>query len=154
MIGHLLAAYEGSALGEAARSTVWLYPVLNLAHVLGAALLVGAVVAFDLAVLRRSPDVGRIGRATLPLAGAGLALQLVTGALLFAAEATTMAVNPAFQAKLAAIVLGIANLAWFRRRYGAAIAQGIVPPGAPRGALVSMAAWVLALLAGRGIAYL
>lgn len=154
MIATWLAAYEGSALGAAARGTVWLYPALNLAHVLGAALLVGAVAVFDLAVLRRNPDVGRIGRATLPLAGCGLALQLATGALLFAAEATTMAYNPAFQLKLAAIALGIANIALFRWRFAGAIAEGFTPPGARRLALVSLLAWVVALLAGRGIAYL
>lgn len=154
MIAELLAAYEASALGVAARSTVWLYPALNLMHVLGAALLVGAVAVFDLAVLRRSRDVGRIGRAALPLAAIGLAAQLATGTLLFAAEATTMATNPAFLAKLAAIVLGIANLALFHWRYDGAISEGFTPPGARGHAAVSLVAWVVVLLAGRGIAYL
>ena len=34
----LMTALENSALGEAARGTGWLYPLANMAHVLGAAL--------------------------------------------------------------------------------------------------------------------
>jgi hypothetical protein len=154
VIAEWLAAYEASALGVAARGTVWLYPALNLLHVLGAALLVGAIAVFDIAVLRRNPDVGRIGRAALPLAATGLALQLSSGVLLFAAEATTMAANPAFQVKLVAILLGIANLALFHWRHAGAIAEGFSPAGARRMAFVSLLAWTIVLLAGRGIAYL
>lgn len=154
MIAEWLAAYEASPLGVAARGTVWLYPALNLLHVLGAALLVGAVVVFDLAVLRRSRDVGRIARAALPLAGTGLVIQLCTGVLLFATEATTLAQNPAFQAKLVAILVGVFNLGLFHWRYDGAVAEGFTPAGARRLAALSLLAWVFALLAGRGIAYL
>jgi hypothetical protein len=150
----LLVAYEASALGAAARGTVWLYPVANLLHVLGACLLLGAVAVFDVAVLRANRAALAIGRVALPIAAAGLALQLLTGLVLFAAEATTMAYNPAFLAKIAALVVGIANLALFHRRFGAAMRAGAIPEGAAAQAVVSLAAWTVAVLAGRGIAYL
>lgn len=150
----LLAAYEASALGAAARGTAWLYPAANLLHVLGACLLLGAVAVFDIAVLRRNQAALAIGRAALPLAAAGLALQLLTGLVLFAAEATTMAWNPAFLAKIAALALGVANLALFHRRFGAAMRAGEIPQRAGAQAALSLGAWTLAVLAGRGIAYL
>jgi hypothetical protein len=150
----LLVAYEASALGAAARGTVWLYPVANLLHVLGACLLLGAVAVFDVAVLRRNQAALAIGRVALPIAAAGLVLQLLTGLVLFAAEATTMAYNPAFLAKIAALVVGIANLALFHRRYGTAMRLGEIPQGAGTLAVVSLGAWTVAVLAGRGIAYL
>lgn len=150
----LLVAYEASALGVAARGTVWLYPVANLLHVLGAALLLGAIAVFDVAVLRASRAVGAIGRAAWPIAATGLALQIITGLMLFAAEATTMAWNPAFLVKLAAIVLGLVNLAFFHWRFDGAIAEGLVLPGARAQATISLAMWTLVVLAGRGIAYL
>ena len=150
----LLVAYEASALGAAARGTVWVYPVANLLHVLGACLLLGAVAVFDVAVLRRNQAALAIGRVALPLAAAGLAVQLATGLVLFAAEATTMATNPGFLAKIAALGVGVANLALFHHRFGAAIRAGAIPEGAAAQAVVSLAAWTVAVLAGRGIAYL
>ena len=101
----LLAAYEASALGAAARGTVWVYAPANLLHVLGACLLLGAVAVFDIAVLRAHQAALAIGRVALPIAAAGLAVQLATGLVLFAAEATTMAYNPAFIAKIIALDL-------------------------------------------------
>ena len=53
MIQELLAAFEASGLGHTARNSVWLYPLANLVHVLGAALLVGSIAVFDILVLRR-----------------------------------------------------------------------------------------------------
>jgi hypothetical protein len=150
----LLAAYEASALGTAARGTVWLYPAANLLHVLGAALLLGAIAVFDVAVLRASRAVGAIARIALPIAITGLALQIATGLALFAAEATTMAWNPAFLLKLAALGLGVVNLAFFHWRFDGAIAEGLVPSGARTQAIISLAMWTIAVLAGRGIAYL
>lgn len=152
--GELLLAYEMSALGVAARSTVWLYPLANLIHVLGAAMLFGAIAAFDIAALRHSRAIALIGRATLPVAAIGLVLQLGTGVVLLSAEATTMATNPAFLAKLAAIVVAGANLAAFHWRFSGALAESLLPPAARTHAAVSLAAWTVALLAGRGIAYL
>lgn len=153
-MGALLAAYEASALGVAARGTVWLYPAANLLHVLGACLLLGAVAVFDVAVLRRSLAALAIGRIALPVAATGLGLQVVTGLVLFAAEATTMAYNPAFLAKLTALAVGVGNLALFHHRFGHAMRLGMIPHGAPMQATISLGAWTIAVLAGRGIAYL
>ena len=150
----LLAAYEASALGAAARGTVWLYPGANLLHVLGACLLLGAVAVFDIAVLRRNLSAPAIGRIALPVAATGLVLQGVTGLVLFAAEATTMATNPAFLAKMAALAVGVGNLALFHHRFGRAMRLGETPAGAGALAAVSLGAWTIAVLAGRGIAYL
>ncbi len=133
---------------------MWLYPAANLLHVLGACLLLGAVAVFDVAVLRRHQEALAIGRVALPIAAAGLGLQLATGLVLFAAEATTMAYNPAFVAKIVALDLGIVNLALFRYRFGAAMRAGEMPRAAGVLAAVSLGTWTVAVLAGRGIAYL
>ncbi len=154
MIAEAAAWLEQSGLGQAARGSVWLYPAANLGHVLGAALLVGAIVAFDLWLLRRRPGIGTVARAALPVAAAGLALQFVTGAVLFAAEAVALAGNPAFQAKAAALLLGLANLALFHWRFGHVRHAEHAPSGARPLAAVSLASWITVLLAGRTIAYL
>jgi hypothetical protein len=144
---------EHSGLGQAARSSVWLYPISNLVHVLGASLLVGGIATFDVAVLARMPVATAIGRVAIPIAAIGLLLQLLSGSVLFAAEATALAGNPAFQFKMALLVLGLVNIVLFhalvrgRRRQGPDLAR------ARPFAAVSLVAWGLALLAGRSIAY-
>jgi hypothetical protein len=149
-----LAALEASSLAQAARGTSWLYPLANLGHVLGAALLLGAIAVFDLVVLRKRAGEVAMARIALGVAAAGLALQIPTGIVLLSAEATAAGVNPAFLFKLAMIGLGLANVAVFHARFGAALRSDSLPPAARPFAFVSLTAWTLALLAGRAIAYL
>lgn len=153
-IAALMLAFEQSGLGHAARSTVWLYPLANLTHVLGAALLVGAIATFDIQVLRRTADLRSVGRATIPLAASGLALQLVSGVVLLSAEASTLVRNPALQLKMAVLVVGLANVVLFHRRFGRRLKEGTPLDGARILAAISLASWLLVLLAGRAIAYL
>lgn len=154
MLAEALSWLEQSGLGQAARGTVWLYPLANLGHVLGAALLVGAIVVFDLWLLRRRAGMGAVARAALPVAMAGLVLQLITGAVLFAAEAVALAGNPAFQVKMALLALALANIALFHRRFRHISHAEDAPAGARPLAALSLSAWLGVLLAGRAIAYL
>ena len=71
-----LAALESSGLGETLRQSVWLYPLVEIAHILGFALLVGAILAFDLRLLgvrsARLPAEA-LSRLLLPVAVTGFA---------------------------------------------------------------------------------
>jgi hypothetical protein len=149
---------EGSLLAKFLRSGPWLYPLVNLAHLLGIALLVGAIAALDLRLVGFWPDtpIAPLARITVPVAAAGLAMAILTGPALFVVRATEYVENPFLWAKFGAVALGLANLvalhgsaAWrseghrpprFRRRL--ALAGG-----------VSLAAWIAAVSAGRMIAY-
>jgi len=155
MIQELLAAYEASALGHAARSMVWLYPIANLVHVLGAALLVGSIAVFDILVLRgRLPEAAAAGSVAIPLAATGLALQAASGLVLFSAEATTIAPNPAFLFKMILLAVGLANVVAFHTFHlAAALEEEGKRPTLRLHAMVSLAVWTLVLLAGRAIAY-
>jgi hypothetical protein len=156
MVHELLAALEASGLGHAARNTVWLYPLANLAHVLGAALLVGSIAVFDVLVLRRRyPEAAAAGAVAIPLAATGLALQATSGVVLFTAEATAIAGNPAFLFKMVLLVAGLANVIAFHayHRVAALAVEGGFP-AVRLHAMVSLSVWILVLLAGRAIAYL
>lgn len=153
LVTALAQAFEMSALGILARSSAWLYPLANLAHVMGAALLVGAVVTFDLAVLRGVRGAGRVLAAGLPVAAFGLALQIASGLVLFSAEAGPLMRNPAFLAKLAFIAVGLANVLAFHLLYGPALRRPGAFAGARLPAAVSLVAWTGTLLLGRAIAY-
>jgi hypothetical protein len=156
MIQEFLAAYEASSLGHAARQTVWLYPLANLAHVLGAALLVGSIAVFDILVLRRRYAVAATAASVaIPLAAAGFALQAVSGIVLFSAETTAVGRNPAFLFKMVFLVIGLANVVAFHayRRMDALAVEGGLPATIRLSAMVSIGVWILVLLAGRAIAY-
>jgi len=151
----LLAALEHSWLGHTARHSAWMFTVANLLHVLGAALVVGSIAVFDLKVLAdRGRQVWQVGRFAIPLAAAGLAVQIPTGLVLLAVEARSLGTNPAFYAKIAFIALGLANVALFHARFGRILRKDALPPDARVSAVISLLAWILALLAGRMIAYL
>jgi hypothetical protein len=150
-----MKALEESGLGQLARGSGWLYPLANMTHVLGAALLVGAIATFDIQVLRRAPGAGIIVlRAVTPVAVAGVLAQFASGIVLLSADATPVVVNPAFQFKMAMLALGLVNVAAFRWRFRAALAKDLPIEGASGLAAFSLACWVLVLLAGRFIAYL
>src|SRR5688572_27387748 len=112
MYGEVLAIIEASALARAARGLTWLFPLANLAHVLGAALLVGSIAVFDLLLLRRRfAEAAGIARTALPLAACGIVLLILSGPILFSAEATAVGRNALFLLKMGLIIVGLLNLA-------------------------------------------
>ena len=149
-----MKALEDSGLGQLARGSGWLYPVANLAHVLGAALLVGAIATFDIQVLRRAGGSNVVLRAVTPIAVIGVLAQIASGLVLLSADATPVVVNPAFQFKMAMFALGLANVATFRWRFRGVLGKDTPLEGATWLAAISLVSWILVLLAGRFIAYL
>ena len=148
------SALEHSGLGEAARTSGWLYPLANLVHVLGAALLVGSIATFDVQVVRRAYDVRALYPAAVVIAVTGFVLQVISGILLFSADTGKLVHNPAFLFKMAMLVIGLVNVAAFHWYFGGTLNQeAMLPPRARVLAAVSLASWVLVLLAGRSIAY-
>ncbi len=151
----LLAGLEASWLGHLARHSAWVYTVSNVLHVLGAAFVVGSIAVFDVKVLaEHGRGANAVGRYAIPLAAGGIALQIPTGLVLLAPEARALGVNPAFAVKMGFILLGLANVALFHYRFGAHLRYDALPPEARTYAVLSLLAWVVALVAGRMIAYL
>jgi hypothetical protein len=152
----LIVALEHSALGATMRQSVFLYPAVETLHIVGLALLVGAIAVFDLRVLGAFAGTAlpAVAGATLPVAIAGFVLAVPMGLLLFTTEATHIAVNPAFQAKLAFISLGLANAGIFRLvAWRHVLAGGGTTAAARIGAGISLLAWLGAIAGGRLIAY-
>ena len=146
---------EASALGAWARQSSWGYAVANIVHLIGMAVLLGAVVGFDLRVIgaSRALPLAGLGRLLLPLARGGFVLAILSGVVLLSADASHVAVNPAFQLKLGLLAAALLNVLLFhalmRRTAGA-------PPGpAARGAAaLSLLLWPGVIVCGRLIAYL
>jgi hypothetical protein len=150
---------QESALGEQMRQSLLLYPAVEIVHLIGIALLVGSIVALDLRLLglRRFLPATGMARHLLPVSIVGFLLAVGSGSMLFATEAASLAFNPAFQLKLALIVLGGANAAAFHLGPWRAVArwEHAAPPVAARiGGALSIVLWLSVLTCGRMIAYL
>ncbi len=155
----LLVWLETSAFAAAMRQWLWLYPIVEIVHLLGIALLVGAVVMFDLRVLgmSRALPLDRLAHHLLPWSVAGFAVMVLTGAMMFSAHATEFWDNPAFATKMALIAVAGANALWFHvvafNGLAAAGAQAAAPAGAKVSAVLSLVVWVGVVSCGRLLAY-
>lgn len=146
-------------LGTALRESVWLYPSVEIVHIVSFAVLIGAAVLFDLRLLglSRGISVRALAGHLLPFARLGLGVAAPTGILLFIADATALAGNPAFRIKLALIALAILNTVIFHRWTARSMSAWDIGQPTPLGAkvagLVSLVLWTAVVASGRLIAY-
>lgn len=154
-----LAALEATGFAQALRDSVWSYPLVNAGHVLGVALLVGAIVPLDLRLLGawRTLPLAPLWTVLTRSAAVGLALAVVCGGLLFATRATEYAASGLFLGKMALVLLATLNaLALRRTGFDPAGVHGEadkVPPRIRLAAAFSLAAWLTALGLGRLVGY-
>jgi hypothetical protein len=157
--GGVLGAIEQSPLAAAMRGQLWLYPIVEIFHIAGFVVLVGAVVMFDLRVLGLSPGISirALARHLLPWAVAALIVIVPTGLMMFSAHATEFVDNRAFALKLTLIMLAFINAATFHvgvfRRAETWDTVVSAPPAARAHALASLLLWVGVVSCGRLIAY-
>lgn len=150
----LLAGLEGTAVAQTLRASRWLYAAVNAAHILGIALLLGAIVPLNLRLLGRWPDVPReqLVRVLVPVAAAGLALAVLAGALLFAVRAREYAGVGFLQAKLALVLLGTLAALALHWRHGFLL-ETAGDTRLTAHAILSLLCWPAALVCGRMIAF-
>ena len=150
----LLAALEATSWAQALRTSRWGYAALSTAHVLGLAILVGAIVPLDLRLLgvRTGVSTAVLTRVLAPMAAAGLALTIVTGGLLFSVRAREYAGLAVLQAKLALVAAGTLSALVAHLRHGPWLETASRGQLAAHGA-ISIACWLGALVCGRMIAF-
>lgn len=150
----LLTAFSQSDIATYLRFSRWAYAAVNTSHVLGIALLVGAVMPLDLRLLgawRHIPHQD-LARVLVPVAATGLLLAMLTGTLLFSVRANEYAAVPMLWLKATLILAGIASAIAAHARYGAWLDHA-TRPQLIRTAAISMACWMGALISGRLIAF-
>jgi hypothetical protein len=154
-----LSAIEQSWLGVAARESVWLYPAANVGHILTLMVFAASVAMMDARLLGAFGSIAPrpFLRAVRPVAIGALIVMVLTGSVMFAAEASHVAVNAVFQAKLALIALAFVNALIFELYSASAVRAlpaGAPMPGAARvNAAISLLLWLTVAASGRLIAY-
>lgn len=136
------------------RSSPWLFPAIATVHLLGLAVIGGAVLVVDLRLLglglNRQP-VARLARETEPLMFVGIALMLLTGPWLFMCFATKYYYLTAFWVKLLCFALVLLFTLTVRRRVVMdSTTAGPVPKWV---AAASLSLWFTVALSGRLIGF-
>lgn len=148
----LLAGLEASQLSAALRRSLWLYPMVNLAHLAGLVMLVGGIGIIDLRVLGlgRSLPLRPLSRFLTPIGIAGLVMLVLSGAVMFSAEPVGLGGSRLFQVKMALVILGVVNALAYRRMFGG---EDRTPVPARVMAAASLAIWLTAAGLGRWVGY-
>jgi uncharacterized protein DUF6644 len=147
---------EGSALGNAIRTSPWAFAVIESVHLLALAAIGGAVLVVDLRLLGfglRDQRVSDLARDAFPWLVGSLIVMLVTGLGLFFSEATKCYYSTPFTVKMVSLALAIAFTFTIRRWVTGADEARINPIVYKVVALVSLALWFGVGAGGRWIGF-
>lgn len=147
-------------LAVAMREELWLYPSVEILHILGFVTLVGSIAMLDLRLLglSRQLSVRALSRHLLPWTLGALTVIVPTGLLMFLAHATDFITNSAFALKLTLISGAGLNAVAFHFGPFRSVAQWdsgtATPPQVRLHAALSLIIWIGVITCGRLLAYL
>ena len=158
-----LGALEASGLGQAMRQSLWLYPAVEIVHIVGIGLLFGSIAILDLRLLGFSRIISakRLASHVLPWTAAAFLLIVPSGLMMFTAHASDFISSPVFVVKMCLIMAAGVNAALFHtvvfpsvevwdseemRKLGP-------PPSARACAAASLLIWISVIACGRLLAY-
>ncbi len=143
-----IMALEGLWLAQAMKHSAWLYPTVETMHIWGIGMLFGSVVVMDLRVLGlgNKLNVSDLSRLGMMVAVIGFGLAILTGSLMFIAQASELISSRLFILKMCMIFLLLANAVILRMR---AVDNGI----SKAQALLSLLGWASVIGMGRWLAY-
>lgn len=154
-----LAWLETTAIANAIRASIWMYPALETAHYIGIAFLVGSIMLIDLRLLGvgKSLPLGTMIK-LLPWVWAGFLINVTSGSLIFIYGATGFGVNVAFWVKMTLMALAGVNAFIFQLAVNRSgdewVATGQVPIPVKSIATLSFLLWIAVVTTGRWMAYI
>ncbi|PPL02213.1 DUF6644 family protein [Parapedobacter indicus] len=150
---------ENTPWADEIRQSLWLYPALEIVHIVGIVVLVGAAFMFDLRLLGVSKSMSLSGLSSylLPWSARGLLLIIPSGILLFITNAQALGNDPTFLLKLGLLGIAALNVLVFHRfmgkRHVTRAGHAAVPAAAKVSAMVSIGVWIAVIACGRLLAY-
>ena len=151
---------ESTRLAELVTQSLYGFQILVAIHLMGLGLSVGTVIWFDLRLLGKvlpTTPVSLVYRRLAPWMTVGFAMMFASGLVIFVGYATAAYGNVYFRLKLAMIALAGLNALLFHvhtQRHLAGWDAWTHPPAAARAAgAISIASWVVVVLAGRMMSY-
>lgn len=161
--GGALGALEASGLGQAMRQWLWLYPSVEIVHIVGIGLLFGSIAVLDLRLLgfSRTFSVRRLSGHVLPWTAASFILIVPSGFMMFTAHATEFIESEVFVLKMLLILAAGVNAALFHTItfrtadvWDTEEMRRLPPPPSARAAgAISLLLWISVIACGRLLAY-
>ena len=151
---------QGTGLAARIRDSLFVFPLLESAHVIGLALVFGTIAVIDLRLLgvaSTERSFQRMASDILKWTWAAFALTALTGSLMFMTNAVVYAHNFYFRLKMALLVLSGINMLAFELTAGRTIHRWDQAPSAPpmgrAVATLSLVMWIAIIFAGRIIGF-
>jgi len=143
-----------SGVAQAIHNSSWLFPFIEIFHLLALALLGGSVIMVDLrffGLVMTDKELPELSRDVQPWLRLSLAVILTSGFLLFISEAAKMYSNEAFRFKMLSLALALIFTFTIHARFTRSESS---PSFSGRlVALTSMALWACVGLGGRAIGF-
>ena len=151
---------ETTRVAELVTQSLYGFQTLVAIHLFGLGLSVGMVIWFDLRLLGKvltAIPVSAVYRRLAPWMVLGFVLMFASGATIFVGFATAAYSNPYFRAKLITLAIAGLNAAIFhfstQKHLAGWDAWTHPPAGARLAGAISIASWVVVVMAGRMMSY-
>lgn len=144
---------DGS-IGRAIGESLWLFPVIEVVHLFGLAVLGGSVIVMDIRLLGaglKNSTLASVLANTRPWFFLGLGVMIVTGVPLFLSETTKCCFNHSFEVKIATLVIATLYTLVVRNRI--AVREGVSSCALQGVAVLSLGLWFTVAAAGRWIGF-
>jgi hypothetical protein len=150
---------KSTAVSHAMVNLPWLWPVCEVLHFVGLALLIGAAGLFDLRLMGFLKAIPLTAAMQMRgWAAAGIVVNAVTGALFFVGAPDQYIDNPAWWGKLLFLLVAMINIAIFETRHGKRVlemtAEAETPTSFRIAGAVSLASWAAVLYFGRMLPFI
>lgn len=131
----------------------WAFPLVQSLHFIGFAFSIGTIAIVDLRLLglgMRRQSAAELAADLNPWTWGGFAMMLITGPLMFSADAVAYHNNPSFQFKMVCLLLAFLFHFTVHRR---ATRSGTLPLAAKFAGALSLLLWTAVVAGGRMIAF-
>jgi uncharacterized membrane protein len=151
MLLHLCRWLQSNSFVAVINGTAWTAAALEIVHYFSMFLLVGSMVIVDLRVLglvARRQDATQLADRLFPWIWASLAMNFLSGFLMFAGSATAYYHNDVFYDKVAVVLIAVAANIIVQQKVRKWNQLPAMPAWARLVALISIGLWIGAIIAG------
>ena len=156
MLLPLFEALEASAIGEGIRNSLWMFPIIEAFHLIGLAVIGGAILVVDFRLLGlglRNHSVSKLAHDMQPWVIGSIVVMVLSGLPLFLSEAIKCYYSFAFWTKMTALLLAVAFTFTVRRYVTSAPDDRYSSIRAIAVGLTSIALWATVGWGGRWIGF-
>jgi hypothetical protein len=147
------------SLSNAIRNSAWAFPIIECIHIYSMVSLIGLFAAFDMRLMgfamggKNRRPISELAKVVLRWVWIPVAVNTVTGLLMFAPNALTYSGNPAFQIKMLLILLGLIYHVPLLFKATGWNESSEISTGMKFVSILSIVVWAGVIVASRWIAY-